>query len=64
MDTDVIRLECLKLAVSKNSGHVETLARAKEYTDFVTNQLKDEKPLTTLPGAGVTVGTGRQLGPS
>lgn len=60
MNKDVIRLECLKLALSKGVNHVETMARAEEYVKFVNDQM-NEIPVTTpsKEDAAVTAGTGR-----
>lgn len=40
MEKDVVRLESLKLAVSRTTDHSEALARAKEYEDFINNGAK------------------------
>lgn len=42
MERDALRLECLKLAVSKNHNLQETLAQAKEFVEFVTNETKPQ----------------------
>jgi len=43
METNEIRLECLRLAISKSPEHGEALKRAKEYVDFVENTQDDTK---------------------
>ncbi len=47
MERDTIRLECLKLAVTKTSDQKEIIVRAEQFVEFVGN---------TIPGADVTVG--------
>lgn len=59
MEREELRLECLKLAVSRTPDHNEGLLRAEQFFQFVK---KDEQasaqksPTTSIPGAGVTVG--------
>lgn len=41
---DEIRLEVLKLAVTKTSDHQEALLRAERYYDFVVAEVPEKKP--------------------
>lgn len=59
MQRDELRLECLKLAVSKTPDFNEGVLRAERYFEFITEgqEAKNEKPETTpAHGASVTVG--------
>ncbi len=64
MERDLIRLECIKLAVSATRNHDDSLARAKEYFDFVNEAdpgQREQAAITPDPaGAAVTVGKVRQ----
>ena len=48
MEQDVLRLECLKLAVLKTANQQEILAKAQEYVHFILYGPKEE----TVKSAG------------
>ncbi len=52
MDRDMMRLECLKMAVSKTTDHKDSLLRAEEYFSFVTDE-KDKNQTQVSHGVAV-----------
>lgn len=55
MDKDVVRLESLKLAVSRTTDQSEILARAKAYEVFINGD--EKKTLNVVPTSeGLTGG--------
>lgn len=55
MDKDVVRLESLKLAVSRTTDQKDILARAKEFEDFINGI--EKKTLNAVPTSeGLTEG--------
>ncbi len=44
MERDVLRLECLKLAVGKTPNHADAIKRAEEFYAFVKAQDFSSKP--------------------
>ena len=48
MEKHLVRLECLKLAVTRTPDHPEGLKRAEEYYDFVT-KMDDVAPQAQKP---------------
>jgi hypothetical protein len=61
MEREQLRLECLKLAVSRTTDLQESVARAEIFYGFVIAQPKpvEMSPITPIPGAGVTAGKDR-----
>ncbi len=59
MERDTIRLECLKLAVSRSVDLQETTARAEEFFKFVTESGKSSDNASP-PSAGMTAGKGQR----
>lgn len=59
MERDAVRLECLKLAVTRTTDQTEILARAEEYYGFVN---KPEEQKAERVGGNNSKGSPKHVG--